>query len=100
MSTLKVTNQIWSEKVPYLDLKTVIPKEGRIDILKIDIEGSEFDLLENFPEVFQRARLLVMELHGQEARASEFERRLRTLGLQRMLATNCEGKREVDSLCA
>jgi FkbM family methyltransferase len=49
-------------KVPYVDLSNHIP-DGPIDILKIDIEGSEHDLLDSYPTLFERARLVVMEVH-------------------------------------
>jgi FkbM family methyltransferase len=50
-------------KVPYIDLLAQIPADQPIDILKIDIEGSEYDLIENYPTLFERARLVVMEVH-------------------------------------
>jgi FkbM family methyltransferase len=49
-------------KVPYIDLPSHIP-DGPIDILKIDIEGSEHDLIDSYPTLFERARLVVMEVH-------------------------------------
>jgi FkbM family methyltransferase len=49
--------------VPYVDLLTQLPENQPIDILKIDIEGSEHDLVENYPTLFERARLVAMEVH-------------------------------------
>jgi FkbM family methyltransferase len=37
--------------------------DGPIDILKIDIEGSEHDLIDSYPALFERAQLVVMEVH-------------------------------------
>ena len=50
-------------KVPYVDVLAHVPADQSIDILKIDIEGSEHDLIENYPTLFDRARLVAMEVH-------------------------------------
>jgi FkbM family methyltransferase len=50
-------------KVPYVDLLRHIPDDQPIDILKVDIEGSEHDLIDNYPTLFERARLVAMEVH-------------------------------------
>jgi hypothetical protein len=34
-----------------------------VDVLKVDIEGSEYDLIETFPDLFKRVGLVFMELH-------------------------------------
>jgi FkbM family methyltransferase len=64
----------------YIDLDTILPPGRTIDILKIDIEGSEYDLLANYPHVLQAARLVLLELHGPTERQLEFEHALAKLG--------------------
>jgi FkbM family methyltransferase len=50
-------------KVDYLNLNDVVGDQW-IDVLKIDIEGSEFDLIRNTPNLFSKVRLLFIEIHG------------------------------------
>lgn len=47
----------------YLDLEKLVGARTRIDLLKVDIEGSEFDLVAAYPSLFARTRHLVIELH-------------------------------------
>jgi FkbM family methyltransferase len=51
------------EEVPYVDLLGRVPEGNMIDVLKIDIEGSEYDLLDNYPHLLERARVVAMEIH-------------------------------------
>ncbi len=51
-----------------------------IDLLKIDIEGSELDLLETEPELIRRARLVLMEVHTWLVDPAEVERQMQGLG--------------------
>jgi FkbM family methyltransferase len=46
----------------YVNVDDIVP-ELPIDLLKIDIEGSEYDLLRNHASFLSRAQLLVIELH-------------------------------------
>ena len=47
-----------------------IAGEHPVDILKIDIEGSELALFAEHPKWLQRVRNLCIELHGEECRIS------------------------------
>src|SRR5262245_22827175 len=53
-------------RVPCINAASLIPP-GRIDVLKVDIEGGEFGLLRNEPDLFQRAELLFVEIHAAKA---------------------------------
>lgn len=44
--------------------------EGRIDLLKIDIEGAERDLLQAYPELCRRSRVILIETHDRSAPGS------------------------------
>ena len=70
-----------SGSVPYVDPLTVIPDQVAIDVLKVDIEGSEYDLFDHCPELFSRARLLAMELHGAAERQQGLLQELAGTGL-------------------
>src|SRR5262249_9779401 len=48
----------------YAGLSSVLGP-GRVALLKCDIEGSEQDLLENYPEILRRTDVVVFELHSE-----------------------------------
>jgi FkbM family methyltransferase len=53
------------QKVPYVNLTEFFSSRGidRIDVLKIDIEGSEHELFRSFPEFFGMVDVVLIELH-------------------------------------
>ena len=64
-----------SDSVKAYDLSTIMANEGvdTIDVLKIDIEGAEAAVFtDNFLNWFRKTRMLIIEIHGDEAR-SKFE---------------------------
>jgi FkbM family methyltransferase len=58
-------NRRFRERVGYVDLANYFHEQGiaNVDILKVDIEGSEYDLIETFPQLFKIARVVFVELH-------------------------------------
>jgi FkbM family methyltransferase len=68
--------------VPYIDVLDRLAEGERIDVLKIDIEGAEFELLSNYPDLFARSRLIAIELHGHAGDAPAFIEHLQSLGLR------------------
>jgi FkbM family methyltransferase len=46
----------------FLDLEAIV-KGRRIDLLKVDIEGAEFDFVEQYPELLGRVQSVMMEIH-------------------------------------
>jgi FkbM family methyltransferase len=50
-------------EVPFLDLATLVPADARIGLLKVDIEGAEEILLENYRDLMSRVDVVVIELH-------------------------------------
>ena len=66
----------------YVDLDSVIPEHRQIDILKIDIEGSEYELFENYASIFRRAKIVLIEIHGTMEKRAEIEFRFEQAGLR------------------
>lgn len=63
-----------SRRVPYVDLAANLGGAD-VDLLKVDIEGSEYAFVEHNGEVLARSRLLLMEIHEapQATQRSMFE---------------------------
>jgi FkbM family methyltransferase len=80
-----------SAPVPYIDLFAHIP-EGPIDVLKIDIEGSEHDLVESYPTLFERTRLVAMEVHDMGRPSEPLFRAMEAAGLKAQLPHIHKGK--------
>lgn len=51
------------QTLPWVDLVPAVADWPRLDLVKCDIEGSEFAFLGNYLELLSRARLLVIEFH-------------------------------------
>lgn len=67
---------------PYLNPLSIIRADSLIDVLKVDVEGGEYGLFENFPDVFSRTRVLTIELHGEAKKQQDLVDKLSGLGLQ------------------
>ncbi len=66
----------------FLDLEQLV-SERQVDLLKVDIEGAEYDLVANYPELLQRVDKLMIEIHSApEERQKEFNASLAEAGLQ------------------
>jgi FkbM family methyltransferase len=75
------------ERVRYIDLQSYLDDHsiGEIDVLKVDIEGSEYDLMETFPELFQRVRYMFMELHNVDEKWDSIQKFFTASGLNLVL---------------
>jgi FkbM family methyltransferase len=66
----------------YFDLETLV-KGRRIDLLKMDIEGAEFDFVEHYPELLGRVQAVMMEIHqAAEGRQARLYEQLAAAGLK------------------
>ena len=54
----------------YLDLEELLPLE-KIDILKLDIEGSELEFLKQYPALLARTQILLLEWHREHSQQKE-----------------------------
>lgn len=65
--------------VKYRDLNEILPK-GQIDCIKCDIEGSEFDFVQNYEAVLHRTRLVFMETHYTKGDAEALRAKMKEYG--------------------
>lgn len=52
------------ERVPYVDLSAATADIPLIHLIKCDIEGSEFSLIESYPDLLRKTRRIVIEFHS------------------------------------
>jgi FkbM family methyltransferase len=71
------------ERVRYIDLEAYFAaqKIEQVDVLKVDIEGSEYDMIETFPALFRMSQIVLMELHNLDARMAKARAVLADCGL-------------------
>jgi FkbM family methyltransferase len=66
--------------VSYVDL-TRLAGDGPIDLLKCDVEGAELTVIERYPQLLQRTRIAVFELHHDLVSVERCRDGLRAAGL-------------------
>jgi FkbM family methyltransferase len=69
-------------EVAYVDLFRHIPDGTMIDILKVDIEGSEYALVDTYLALLKRTRLLAMEVHQADYPAAGLLEKIEAAGLR------------------
>ena len=70
--------------IPTLSLSDLLDKHGleKLDILKMDIEGAEYELLEKDFKGFQRCKNIVAEVHGEYEQRTQFCESIKKLGFE------------------
>ena len=68
--------------VPYVDLTTLVKPGEKVDLLKCDIEGAEFDLIENYGELLRSVDAAVIEFHYYGRDVDRAREQLRDLGFK------------------
>ena len=66
--------------VPYVDLSRLFSPEAQFDLLKCDIEGAELLFIERYPDLLQRVRVAVFELHDHLSDSDRCRALLKDLG--------------------
>lgn len=80
---------------PYIDLASLIG--DRPCLLKIDIEGGEFDLVDTYrTDVLTRVKAVIVEWHDEMGDVSVADAHLKAAGLRHARRSLAEGKRMVD----
>ena len=86
-----------SKTVKTTTLETLINNLNwdKIDLLKIDIEGSEWDIINNTPDdVFQSIDKILLEYHWPKGRLQSVISRFQSLGFKHMFESGYDGSEE------
>jgi FkbM family methyltransferase len=80
MTSLFAHDSARGAEVPFRNLNTLVEPCDSIDLLKCDIEGSEWDVLQNYGELLRRTQVAVFEFHHDKCSRTACQERLRSLG--------------------
>lgn len=81
-----------SVSADYLDLEQLVDNRP-VDLLKIDIEGAEYDLVANYPKVLAQVQKLMIEIHStSEANRNKLDASLDQAGLRKIGRTVDHGE--------
>ena len=86
-----------SKTVKTTTLETLINNLNwdKIDLLKIDIEGSEWDVINTTPDdTFKNIDKILLEYHWPKGRLQSIISRLQSLGFKHMFESGCNGSEE------
>jgi FkbM family methyltransferase len=70
-------------RVPFVDLMEILRHADEIDLLKCDIEGAEFELIENYEDLLRKVRAAVFEFHRYGRDLQQLRTFLQTYGFLR-----------------
>jgi hypothetical protein len=79
------SSSLGSATVSYVDLEALFDHSRAIDLLKIDIEGSEETFLTTYPDLLRRTVSVVIEIHLQHCEASTCLSALHQAGLREQI---------------
>lgn len=71
-----------ADGIGFLNLSEILPATKPIDVLKIDIEGSEREFLIEYPDVISRTKVLLIELHGDRHLQHVYHEQILALGMK------------------
>ena len=72
-----------SSRASYIDLNKELEKFESINLIKCDIEGSEFDFIDNYENLLKKTRAAVFEFHRYGRSLDDARAKLRHYGLNR-----------------
>ena len=72
-----------AEEISYVDLAALVKDEPTIDLIKCDIEGSEYDFIQAYPDLLQKTARLVIEFHSAFGDVAEAVKRVKDAGFAR-----------------
>ncbi|MFH1023967.1 MAG: FkbM family methyltransferase [Planctomycetota bacterium] len=75
-------HRTWKVPVMRLDDYATEKKLPRVDMLKVDVEGSEYEVLDGAARIVASARVILLEVHPPYSRFGEAARRLAPMGFR------------------
>jgi hypothetical protein len=63
IQTLSAQPKPGSSRIPFINLDKELAAFATINLIKCDIEGSEFDFIDNYPDLLKKTRATVYEFH-------------------------------------
>lgn len=69
----------------YVDLAALVADAPGLDLVKCDIEGSEFDFIRSYPDLLGKTKRLVIEFHSAFGDIPDALDRLKTMGFSRSI---------------
>jgi FkbM family methyltransferase len=86
-----------SATVPYVNLDTLTADMPVVHLIKCDIEGSEFQFLECYPELLAKTRRVALEFHSPFGDIAQATEKLRGLGFTKI--TTLRESPETPTIC-
>jgi FkbM family methyltransferase len=84
-----------AEDISYVDLAALVNDAPSIDLIKCDIEGSEFDFIQSYPDLLRKTVRLVIEFHSAFGGVAEAVDRLKVAGFGRPVVLREDAKTPV-----
>jgi len=84
-----------AEDISYVDLARLVDDAPSVDLIKCDIEGSEFDFIRSYPDLLGKAARLVIEFHSAFGDVAEAVDRLKNAGFGRPVVLREDAKTPV-----
>lgn len=81
-SSLASVSENGQNRVDYVDLNSLTGHVETIDLLKCDIEGSEQAFVENYPELLQKVKIMILEVHPRQCNADAVMKIIEHTGLE------------------
>jgi FkbM family methyltransferase len=76
--------------VPFINLDQELADTGVVDLLKVDIEGSERQFIENYKDLLSRCRVVLIEYHTSMVPREYCDSIVRSCGLQGRELRSCD----------
>lgn len=98
MSTITQKRRLLTtERVDIIDLSRALNDVANVDLMKIDIEGSEQAMIQEYPDILKRVAVLVVEFHFRQVDYQVCKDTLKQCGLHFFSRTSeIEGIQSVD----
>ena len=84
-----------AQEISYVDIAAMVKDEPVIDLIKCDIEGSEYDFLQAYPDLLQKTGRLVVEFHTAFGDVAEAVKRIKDAGFARSIVLRDDAKTPV-----